>query len=652
MYKNTFVFGILIFTTLLLLIPATSLVNAQRTSYDLESQEFELSNENLVNKNELPASISAYNINTTSKSSFSQPTSSSIPSSISTNNMISSSYFADKENVQYYYDYPLKNKDYNKDKQIQECKECFLHEIKKIYDKKLADQILKDIKKEFGDISKLCKLIVNGHIDKEELEHILYSVLFGNNQDQKKYDSYYSNDDDYYYDTNVDDYNDDYYNDDYYNQNKKDHSYSNYKFIDVKIKNDFIQNVLECLFQPPIIYVVWPDDTPGNNDIFFSFSTDNGVTFSQPDNISNNDGNSNSPQIAVQGDNVYVVWRDNTPGTFDTFFSFSTDNGASFSQPDNISNQANFSFGPQIAVQGDNVYIVWDNDGLDIFFSFSTDNGVTFSQPDNISNSGFETGNPQIAAKYDNVYIVWDDEGGDLIKFSFSTDNGQTFSPPVDLSTDENTSQSPQIALNRDNIYVVWQDFAPGNSEIFFSFSTDNGQTFSQPENISNSDDTSQSQQIAAKGNNVYVVWRDETPGNFDTFFSFSTDNGVSFSQPDNISNNDGDTSVPKIAIGGHNVYIVWEDDTPGNNDILFSFSTNNGQTFSQPDNISNNDGDSENPGIATQGNNVYVVWRDDTPGNFDTFFSFSTNNGQTFSQPENISNNDGDSGSPQIEAQ
>ena len=53
--------------------------------------------------------------------------------------------------------------------------------------------------------------------------------------------------------------------------NSYSYYYENYKFIDAKIKNNFIQNVLECLFEPPIIYVVWADNadnTPGNSDIF------------------------------------------------------------------------------------------------------------------------------------------------------------------------------------------------------------------------------------------------------------------------------------------------------------------------------------------------------------------------------------------------
>ena len=98
------------------------------------------------------------------------------------NNMITSSYFADKDKVQYSYHYPLKNKyideDDNIHKHIKECNLCFISELKKLDDKQLADQILKEIQNEFGDITNLCKLILNEEIDREQLENILYSIYF------------------------------------------------------------------------------------------------------------------------------------------------------------------------------------------------------------------------------------------------------------------------------------------------------------------------------------------------------------------------------------------------------------------------------------------------------------------------------------------
>ena len=51
-----------------------------------------------------------------------------------------------------------------------------------------------------------------------------------------------------------------------------------------------------------------------------------------------------SPQIKCDGNNVYVVWRDITNDNFDIFFLFSQDGGLKFSEPDNISKNTKNSF--------------------------------------------------------------------------------------------------------------------------------------------------------------------------------------------------------------------------------------------------------------------------------------------------------------------
>ena len=148
---------------------------------------------------------------------------------------------------------------------------------------------------------------------------------------------------------------------------------------------------------------------------------------------------------------------------------------------------------------------------------------------------------------------------------------------------------------------------------------------------MSNNTGGSFNPQIAASDSNVYVTWSDSTPaGNNDILFAASNNNGTSFGTPINLSNNTGGSFNPQIAAIGSNVYVTWSDSTPAgsNLDILFAVSNNNGTSFGTPINLSNNTGDSFFPQIATSGNNVYVTWIDTTPGNFDIFFATSTNNG------------------------
>ncbi|MDR4510654.1 MAG: glycoside hydrolase [Nitrososphaeraceae archaeon] len=538
--------------------------------------------------------------------------------------------YNDKNGRDYYYHYPSKDKQFNQ--LVQECEDCFLQELYYQLSDKQRYFFFDAIEYEFGSLEKLCKLIVNYQISEQELKDILRHILVqlfdkvGYDNDIDKINSYYSYD-------------------------KYDNDY--YKSIPSQKIDEIINNIIECLFPNPIIYVVWQDDATGSNDIFFAASTDNGHTFSTPENLSNNLGNSITPQIAAEGDNVYVVWRDNTPGNFDTFISVSNDNGHTFSTPKNLSYNLGDSNDQQIASEGDNVYVVWrDNTpgNFDIFFSVSNDNGHTFSTPKNLSYNLGDSSFPQIASEGDNVYVVWVDGisvNFDIL-FSSSTNNGKSFSPP-DVISDNTGQSSPQIAAKGDNVFVVWSGSTPVGTDILFSFSTNNGKSFSPPDNISNTPTLSIFPQIAIKGYNVYLVWEDRVGGDNNIFISFSTNNGKSFSPPDNISDNIGISGRPQIVAKGDNVYSVWEDNTPSPPGILFSFSTNNGKSFSQPNDISGNIGPSLNPHIAAKGNNVYVVWEDIVQGSKDILFSFSTNNGRSFSQPDDISNSPGNSNSPEI---
>ncbi|MBA2267643.1 MAG: hypothetical protein H0W19_04820, partial [Nitrosopumilus sp.] len=77
----------------------------------------------------------------------------------------------------------------------------------------------------------------------------------------------------------------------------------------------------------------------------------------------------------------------------------------------------------------------------------------------------------------------------------------------------------------------------------------------------------------------------------------------------------------PQIAVSGNNVFVVWRDDSTGKGEINFKKSVNNGENFTFTKKLSNNEGMSSDPQIAASGNNVYVAWRDETTGNGDIYF-------------------------------
>jgi hypothetical protein len=54
--------------------------------------------------------------------------------------------------------------------------------------------------------------------------------------------------------------------------------------------------------------------------VFLRAITDNGTAISDPIKISNTNGSSISPQVAVSGDYIYVVWQDDIMGNSDIYF--------------------------------------------------------------------------------------------------------------------------------------------------------------------------------------------------------------------------------------------------------------------------------------------------------------------------------------------
>ena len=383
--------------------------------------------------------------------------------------------------------------------------------------------------------------------------------------------------------------------------------------------------------------------------------------FSPAKNVSNNSDYSFTPQVAVDAaGNIYAVWEDDTANNSNILFSRSTDGGAAFSAPRNLSNSSGWSFGPRLLVDSQGgINVVWVDPtpgNQDIFFTRSTDGGLTFSMPQNLSNDPADSGNPQMAADSSgNISVVWEnDDVTNGVLFTHSTD-GTTFSAPVNLAKNPSGSFGPQIAVGADgSINVAWEDDFNFQSDISFSRSTDKGATFSTPKNVSSNAGNSFVTQIAVDlSGNIYVAWMDNTPGNYAILLSRSADQGVTFSSPKNLSNSPGDSGNPQIGVDANGgTYVIWQQNVPpaSNKDIFFIRSSD-GVNFSAPMNLSNNAGNSLNPWMVVDtAGGINVGWTDSTPGRADIFFARSLDAGVTFAT-QNLSNDSGSSSDSQLAA-
>src|SRR6266702_2928690 len=94
---------------------------------------------------------------------------------------------------------------------------------------------------------------------------------------------------------------------------------------------------------------------PGTTTLVFASAP----SFSSVINLSNNQGTSSYPQIATSAGYQYVVWQDNSTGSFNILIRASFNNGASFGPVINLDSLRLDSTIPQVAATGNNVYVVW-----------------------------------------------------------------------------------------------------------------------------------------------------------------------------------------------------------------------------------------------------------------------------------------------------
>ena len=116
-----------------------------------------------------------------------------------------------------------------------------------------------------------------------------------------------------------------------------------------------------------------------------------------------------------------------------------------------------------------------------------------------------------------------------------------------------------------------------------------------------------------------------------------------------NISSNKGNSELPKFAVTGKNISILWLDDSSGYRDLYFKRSIDGGKTFEKSINLGNIPGGAYDHQIAVINNYVFVIWEQSPENNGQIFFKRSTDWGKTFEKSINLGNNTGLSGTPQI---
>ncbi len=289
------------------------------------------------------------------------------------------------------------------------------------------------------------------------------------------------------------------------------------------------------------------------------------------------------------------------------------------------------------------------------FFSVasSPSANVSFSTPVNLSADTYQAQYPWVSSSGSNVYVAWTEEAHGIY-YRYSNNYGESWNPPLTsaatrLSEKGGTTSYPVMAANGSNVYVVWTQSltSGGDGEVFVASSNNYGVSFSTSElSVNLTTYSSDIPYAAAYGNDIYIIWHAVATSNAaqSIWVSSSSNAGATWRTAVELDAKTGQGDEPQIAAWGTYAYATWDRNGP-----YFSYTSNNGQSWSTPVNLNPGTkavpaGTTREPWITAAGSNVYVTWNDNsgygttvTPAPYDPYIMISTNNGQTWNQNANV---------------
>src|SRR3989339_34403 len=218
-----------------------------------------------------------------------------------------------------------------------------------------------------------------------------------------------------------------------------------------------------------------------------------------------------------------------------------------------------------------------------------------------LTNNGYYNGEPSITVNAGKIGIVYEsyEFGNDEIMLLTSADNGGTFAAPVRITSNDSASWRPKVAVN-DGYDIVWEDRRTGKREIFYS-RYESG-TVGPALKVSGGNIYSAFPALASNGNDLFITWEDYRDGNDEIYFRKKTSG--TWSAEKRLTADDSTSWGSDIAFDAstQKLHVVYFDYRTGNDEAYYMTSSDLGETWSAPVNLSNDAANSWEPRVAAFG--------------------------------------------------
>jgi len=270
--------------------------------------------------------------------------------------------------------------------------------------------------------------------------------------------------------------------------------------------------------------------------------------------------------IGVSGDTIHVVYCDRfnlTHGTI--YYTRSTDSGLTWSAPVAITSLNANSFNPAIAVNGSSIHVVWRNidtinNNRSSHYIHSLDGGNTWGNSMTIDSPVADW--PAIAVSGNHVYVANDIVTAALpynteIFLLHSEDNGATWSTHQQITFAEGRSEDEALTAQGSHLFMSWNDNRSGQMQIFTKHSKDYGAVWDS--DVAVIPPLGYGTMVWMDGAFVDVVAAGAPSGNYQTLLAQSPDTGATWLTDTDLTNDSLNSYYyPDMVRDGDELHVVY----------------------------------------------------------------------------------------------
>ena len=379
--------------------------------------------------------------------------------------------------------------------------------------------------------------------------------------------------------------------------------------------------------------VAWQDEraTPGSYDIYAARVGQNGAVL-DPEGIPIGTAANGqySPAVAYHGSNYLVAWRDARSGALGDVYGTRLSQAGVVLDPTGIpiSTAPNGQWDPDVAFDGVNAFVVWGDarSGTGDIYGARVSQAGAVLDPQGIAISAAPSvqWSPEVAFDGTNYFAAWQDQRAgielyDIYGARFTPSGSVLDGAGIPISTAPGWQETPSVAFGGTTYVVSWQDerAGAGDSDIYGARVTEGG-TLLDATGITVSIVANQQEapSVAFDGTNYLVTWYDDRPVSGWDIYGARVSQAGTVLDPAGIpiSTATGDQFTPRVAFGGSEFLVAWEDRRLGGilSDIYATRVSQSGTVLDSAGiPVSTASWLQWSPGVAFDGTNYLVAWTD-----------------------------------------